>query len=992
MAYTMPRVRSCAPLAGQQFYPEQASILDLAGFRRTASVAGARGRLVKSGGNIYEADELLKPVEQRVPVRLVGNNSAATITHALDPAVAERMAKRLKARGINYVRLHHMEAYLMQWGAMYDMPSMVTGTRNYDPRRWAELDNFLYVLKQHGIYYSFSPASKNLALNTRGLDRWNETFNATGTITVTVTNGVITSATRSGANATPYPDPPSIIVNDIANSNGNGAVLRCTINETTGIIDPTLIVENGGSGYLAGGSGTNATIATFYGGTGRLKPRLRIDPAIRQHWKDMLITDFLNHVSPHTGIPYWQEPALCMVECMNEAHLQILLGAYGTAFIRPSWVNWLVARYGTIANLNAAWGGATFAGFWDANLTLILGAFAPADGTKPNVARWSDSQKFIADNDVSLYSWMCNEIRATGYPGMVVCRDMVGEPVFSRLYAETGCDMQSIHLYPALADDFAAGSKYSTAAAAAANAPAHYAYGTNPFNLGLAVITENVPWMLGEYGFAWPGIYRGEMGLLAAGYCSTHNSSGVTLHAETYNSFVFGPSNRTGLRSLRPNQHEHDPLSNGSTWLMAIVLHRGDIATLPITKTVVLNHRALNSMPDAAAMQAATLTYSFTQAGSPASYQTVMPSARQVVRWDTVNPNDLTIGNAWRTDINKSTELQLNDHGFNSGNAAQFEVSDWVFGRGNTTVWGNYEYPTSAIRYVKRVNNKPAEVFADRQAGLMGISTPRTQALVSSGKFAQGVASHVRKGNVIAVANTNKNVVAEQGYAYVANFKGNRFWENLSVDFIEDGTLLGVTSADLRPIAETDRMVVVASSNYYNTGQSHLPCEKIISSITLAGGTGYPDISEWAISQSSAAQASVIVTSVGGVPTSWRIVSQSGNFTTTALTASRVNGGAGTGLAFTFTLADAPESAEAKMETPFGGAQEGWPILQKRFVVSFSLIGIDMRKNWVLYELDFTGKRVSQLPVVKRIRSGIKVRIDSSRTAQPAVFFELVQE
>lgn len=987
MAYTMPKTRSCAQLAGQQTHAEMGTILDLSRYRATASVAGANGRLVQVGDQIFEANNLTKPI------RLMGNNNGATITNPLDPALADKMARKMKARGFNFVRIHGIEAYLMMWGEMYSSPRTdVTGTRNYDPRRWEELDAFLYALKQNGMFYSFGPASKNLAINIFGRDRWDEVFNVTGTATATITAGKITNVAITTPNAVKYPDPPSVLVVDAANSNGHGAVIRSVINGAGDITG--YIIDNQGDGYTASNgtaNGTSTTMISHYGGTGRLKLRLRLDQTIRNHLRDVHY-DFLNHVSPITGIAYKDEPALCMVECMNEAHGQLLLGAYGQAVLRPNWVNWLADRYTDIATLNTAWG-SSFTGFWDPTLLVISATSSPADATKAAVARWSDSQKFIADSDAALYSWLVQEIRATGFPGMIVCRDMVSEPVISRLYTETGCNMQSVHAYPGLMDDFSAGKTYNSASSNTANAPSYYAYGTNPIYLAIACVTENVPWMFGELGFPWPGIYRGEWGLLGAGYASTHNASGITLHGQTYNAFTFGPGNRTGLKALRPHMYEHDPLTNATTWLMSKVFQAREVATLPITKTMVLNHRALNSLPNAAAMAAATLTYSFTQSGTPASYQTVMPIARQVTRWDTVNPDSTTIANTWRTDVVKTTEAQMNDHGFNVGNVGLYEASNWVFGRGNNQVWGNYEYSAPAMRYPKRVNGKPAEVFADRVAGLFGISTPKTQALVSSGKFAQGVATTVRKGNAFA-ANATRAETTMPGYAYNKNVDGNRFWENLLVDFIEDGTLLGVTAMDDEPIAQSSSMVVVAASNYYNTGQTHAPMEKIISSIVLNGGTGYPDVSEWAISQSPsiAAAASVIVYATAGVPTSYRIVSQTGNFTSTTLTASRVNGGAGTGLTFTYTLADAPESAEIKMGTPFGGAEEGWPILQKRFVVVFTLTGIDLSAPWVLYELDFAGKRIGELTkTITRVRNGIKIKIDSSRTRQPSVYFELAQ-
>lgn len=982
MAYKQPKVRSCDVLAGQQNYPNPDTVLDL--FPLSAITPGVPRRIYHRGSKIYEEGS-------GSPIKLVGMNFTPTNTRPLSPEYMDRYIAKLKALGRNYVRIHKPETYL-GYLVPYGGGTTIRGNRTYVKERWDEFHLFLYKLKQAGIVYSFNPGLSNMAWDTNGGDRFSGSFHNAGTIVLTRDgNGGIASATPAGTPTLYGFVPPSVFITDVPGSNGSGAEIQANINSAGTVTSYTVIKP--GKNYSASVSAAN------YGGMGRALFRMRFDNRFLEHLRDMLCVDLLGAVSPYTGIPYWQENALFMVDIINESHLNYIMGLYNNASgigniptqLRHGFVTYLADRFGDIATLNAAFGGTSYTGFWDDALRP-MSKNSSSNGVTTTSTRagrclFVESCRWIDETDVAFYKYLVDAVKATGYKGLIATRDMPGEPAYTKMYAETGATMQAMHTYIGLCDDYTAGTVYR-GSGGFVNGPIGAPYGIGMART-LASFMADRPWMFTETGQPLPGIYRGEFGLAYAGYGATHGAVGFTILGPTLPGFEFGTNDRSLRADWEPAPFESDFLQPASAWFGCRMFLRGDIDELPIAKTFTINNRALNNFTNRADLAAADPYVNYRQTDLPPEQVATIHNVRYVMAWDATDSQ--AIANAWMNSGSTGEAQKPVATRVTEEFAPTDETYKWVITRGNQDVSNSGDHNAMAMSYTRRqAGGQESCVGFDRVSGLFFVDSLRSQAIVASPRFAQMAASAVRKGNAFS-ENTGRDQYFSQGYAYDKNLEGNQFWHNLTIDYIEDGTFFGVTSHEKVPLSQAGRMIICASSNVYFAGATFQPNGKILAGLTLNGGTGYPAVTEFTFT-GGVGMARVNVYSVGGVPTSYKILDgQQGGFTAApGAVPIRVTAGAGTGLTFTnFVMADAPESDETTINVGFAGTR-GWPLQQKRFVVRATLRDVDTTVPWVLYELDFTGKRIGRLPV-KRTARGLQIHIDSSKTVQPSVYFELVK-
>jgi len=147
--------------------------------------------------------------------------------------------------------------------------------------------------------------------------------------------------------------------------------------------------------------------------------------------QEMLIqchVNLLNHVNPHTGLRYADDPALAILELQNEENIFLQLHnherhlekapAYKKLFYKK-FADWLKARYGSQEALAEAWGGALRPedSLKEANISPFPGW--PERGTKPT-RRQADQYHFIYSVQLDFYQRWEKAVRATGYEGMLV--------------------------------------------------------------------------------------------------------------------------------------------------------------------------------------------------------------------------------------------------------------------------------------------------------------------------------------------------------------------------------------------------------------------------------------------------------------------------------------------------------------------------------------------------------------------------------------------
>ncbi|HSI85749.1 MAG TPA: sugar-binding protein [Candidatus Methylacidiphilales bacterium] len=184
-------------------------------------------------------------------------------------------------------------------------------------------------------------------------------------------------------------------------------------------------------------------------------------PSVVASWK-RAVTEFLNHVNPHTGRKWSEEPGVVTVEIINENgqfwDWNFKLTDRVRDWHKQEWNKWLQARYTTREKLDAEW----------TDKAGTKGLFADEDPAKGNVfmpplgsylewdrpyrsktrgaARLNDFYAFLTDQSINFYREAADHIRKQGFKGIVVGSHELQGPI--NQYAEVqGTGAIAAHLY-----------------------------------------------------------------------------------------------------------------------------------------------------------------------------------------------------------------------------------------------------------------------------------------------------------------------------------------------------------------------------------------------------------------------------------------------------------------------------------------------------------------------------------------------------------------
>ncbi len=196
-----------------------------------------------------------------------------------------------------------------------------------------------------------------------------------------------------------------------------------------------------------------------------LMPQLQ---AAEWAWAEQLLT----HRNPYTGLRYFEDPALAVVEVHNEDSIfwhyplnPLAAGDDGgrslarhQAAVQRMWMEWLQGRYGSTAELLAAWGpsgqGSRPGDALDNPAMPIYGAWEmESDGPwnrKGETARMGDFTRFLAEAQRGYFSERVAQLRALGFEGVTVTTAwQAGGPSgrLANLWTDTAADMIDRHSY-----------------------------------------------------------------------------------------------------------------------------------------------------------------------------------------------------------------------------------------------------------------------------------------------------------------------------------------------------------------------------------------------------------------------------------------------------------------------------------------------------------------------------------------------------------------
>lgn len=296
------------------------------------------------------------------------------------------------------------------------------------------------------------------------------------------------------------------------------------------------------------------------------KAHLFHDEDYRRHWK--LFSEFLMaRVNPYTQVPYKDEPAIMLIDFINEQDLRL---QRGLKFLTPLFRNWLREKYATPEALSKA---------WEETITFA----AVPDITELDLRRGDrrslDTGDFLIATMREMTTWFYSTLRATGYKGLVNHWDMIIRML----------ELPGRALLPAVAQHiyFAHPGKLPPQGVIPKNIRPNSFVGnydgdttvdqrssldSSYFRAAAAARFFDRPYFITEYSHSSPNQFRHERGLYFAGYASLQDWDSLTAHG-----FLV----RLHLDPFLAFDDALDPISRVNEALTALIYLRGDVRSAP---------------------------------------------------------------------------------------------------------------------------------------------------------------------------------------------------------------------------------------------------------------------------------------------------------------------------------------------------------------------------------------------------------------------------
>jgi len=304
-----------------------------------------------------------------------------------------------------------------------------------------------------------------------------------------------------------------------------------------------------------------------------------------------------NRTNPYTGINILKDPALFLVECMNECSAQqVAQVAWPTTWSTrdstqgtgaKTWVEWLqdttaAHGYANLAAVNASWGTAygSYAAIPEPSGTELPSL------TLASTQRAIDVVLYIGYLDDQLAAYFDTEMTSFGYTGLYCSIIAFPNSVFMRDSAKAGAnDVVNLHNYTFLAATPAVSASLD---GGATNSPV-WAFDSWLYTGG--IYTSSKPAYLGEYGWPYWGQYRNQYPMLSA-FLAMQGGAGISLFYQgDFFSDTYNVDARFRVRALYPLSGHGDPVVKFSQLVMFFAYAKKYVTEASVTKTIVLNDR-----------------------------------------------------------------------------------------------------------------------------------------------------------------------------------------------------------------------------------------------------------------------------------------------------------------------------------------------------------------------------------------------------------------
>ena len=301
-----------------------------------------------------------------------------------------------------------------------------------------------------------------------------------------------------------------------------------------------------------------------------LRVRVNFDPVARARWLEFVDAAFGSR-NPYTGMSTLADPALAMVVGANENAIPFSAkpGRPYPAGLADRFDAWMHAQYPEARERIAALPDASPA-------ERSGGKIAPPADWTPSGARLPLFMRFISDLELDTNAWMTARLRERGFSGPVLGNHEWYPQMTGR--TRSRLPVVDVHAYVGEVTSFAKGARFRLPSTTSDQ-------GLGAWSLNASARWLGKPFVMSEYGAAYPNPYRYETGLFVPALAAFQGYTAICRMAFLPVAKAM-PVPGDGRPALRGYTVGIDPAERAAETLSALLFFRGDVR--PATSTIAV--------------------------------------------------------------------------------------------------------------------------------------------------------------------------------------------------------------------------------------------------------------------------------------------------------------------------------------------------------------------------------------------------------------------